>query len=115
MTVDFETFAARSTVLPRILGEARRVNPVIRFSCHEKSPRDVGPTGSVAQVSGLASVTDRVVDFNAGRTRMRRVHLTNRAPACRVSGPMTTAARTRVSKSPLLGALITVVFLILPL
>jgi hypothetical protein len=54
MTIDFSAFAARSTMHPRIPWQERCVNPVIRFSSHKKSPRDVGPTGSVALKLDLA-------------------------------------------------------------
>ena len=58
MTKNFVAFAVRSTMLPRIPGNLLRVNPVLRFSSHKKSPRDVGPTGSVALQSGFASLND---------------------------------------------------------
>ena len=58
--------------LPKIPGEARRVNRVIRFPLHKKSPQDISPTGTVAQVLGLASLTDREVDFNSKPVRETR-------------------------------------------
>src|SRR5436305_9321726 len=69
MTIDFETFARRSTMLPRIPAAAPCVNVVVRFS-HKKSPRDVSPTGSVAQLL-TASFPYRPDDGNPGvRPRM---------------------------------------------